>query len=74
MCPAKTLLTSLMGGKSCFGESTFQPQALHTPAFQGGGVAFPRVRARVFQRQSCGLKKKKKKVMFNLKIRNWSRL
>lgn len=49
------------------------PQALQTPAFRGYRFAFPRViRVRVFQRQACGLKKKK--IMFNLKIRNWSRL
>lgn len=63
MSSAKTLLTSLTGGgKACLEESTFQPQALHTPAFQGGRLAFLRVRERVFQRQGCSLKKKKNHV------------
>lgn len=42
----------------------------HT-SIPGLPTCLPRVRAGVFQRQGCGLKKK---IMFNLKIRNWSRL
>lgn len=63
------------GRKSSFRRKNFPtlelaPQARQTPAFQGCWFAF--LRARVFQRQACGIKKKK--IMFNLKIRNWSRL
>lgn len=44
---AKAPLSSLMGGNACFGERPFQPQALQTPAFQGGQLAFLRVKASI---------------------------
>lgn len=58
------------GGNACFGERPFQPQAPQTPAFQGGQLAFLRVRVSIPEARLW----LKKKIMFNLKIRNWSRL